>query len=62
MEVFCDGLAVVIPRGVAGVAESAQIDGENPMLLCQHGNDLMESPPGFREAVNQDDGRAAVPR
>lgn len=44
--------------GGGGVAESAQVDGEHPVVLAQQGDQLVEDPPGLREAVNQQDGRS----
>lgn len=47
VQVLGRGGAVVLARPVAGVAEAAQIDGEDPVALGEQRDELVEGPPGL---------------
>lgn len=55
-QVFGRGRAVVLRRGGGGVAEAAQVWGEDAVVPAEQGDQLVEDPPGFRKAVDQHDG------
>ena len=62
VQVFGRGGAVVVGVCGAGVAEAAQVDGEDPVAGGQQRDELVEGPPALREPVDEQDRRALTRR
>jgi hypothetical protein len=61
VQVLGRGLAVVLAWLVAGVAEAAQVDGEDTVAGGEQRDELAEGPPGLGKPVDQQDRRSAGP-
>ena len=62
VQVFSRRRAAVLARLVAGVAEAAQVDGEDAVAGREQRDELPEGPPGLGKPVDQQDRRSAGSR
>lgn len=53
VQVLGGGLTVIVARLVVGVAEAAEIDGEDAVARREQRNELPEGPLGLREPMDQ---------